>query len=110
MNMTELVAVFTTVGSESDAVRIAQACVERGLAACVQMSKIDSVYVWDGQLQQDAEIRLLLKTTAARYPELEAALRALHPYELPAIYALDVAKAEPAYAHWVAQSTSAQTC
>jgi periplasmic divalent cation tolerance protein len=104
--MSKLIAVVTTVATEDDARRIAKACVERRLAACIQLSHIASLYYWNGQLQEDREVRLLLKTTEARYGELESALRELHPYDLPAIYALEVNKADTAYASWVEQETT----
>ena len=72
-----LLAVFTTISTREDARRIAQALVERGLVACAQLSDIESVYRWDGTTQQEPEVRLMLKTTAARYEAVEAALRAL---------------------------------
>ena len=96
-----LVAVFTTVATREDARRIAQALVERGLVACAQLSDIESVYRWDGATQQEPEVRLMLKTAAARYEAVEAALRALHPYELPAIFAMPVSAASADYAAWV---------
>ncbi len=96
-----LLAVFTTVATREDARRIAQALVERGLVACAQLSDIESVYRWDGITQQEPEVRLMLKTCAARYQAVEAALRALHPYELPAIFAIPVSAASADYAAWV---------
>ena len=105
----KLLAVMTTVPTEALAREMARVCVARRLAACVQLSRIESIYRWEGDVQQEAEFRLMFKTTQACYDRLEAALRELHPYALPAIYALDVAKAEPAYAHWVDQSTAPQT-
>ncbi len=103
---TALLAVWTTVATREDAQRIAETCVRERLAACVQLSPIDSVYEWQGALQQEAEVRLLLKTTAGRYPALAQRLRQLHPYELPAIFALPVAEAASDYIAWV----EAQTC
>lgn len=99
--------VLTTVGKRVDADRLARSMVEQRLAACVHIEAIDSVYRWDGQLQQEAELRLLLKTTDATYPALEAALRREHPYTLPAIVALACARAEPEFAVWVAQECEA---
>lgn len=101
-----LLLVLTTVGTRADAERLARSMVEQRLAACAQISAVDSVYRWDGQLQQEAELRLLLKTTAAAYPALEAALRREHPYTLPAIVALACAQAEPEFAAWVAQESA----
>jgi periplasmic divalent cation tolerance protein len=96
-----LVAVLTTVGSRDDARRIAAALVRRRLAACAQISEIESVYRWQGQVQQDSEFRLLIKTTAARYAEVEAVIRELHAYELPQIVALPIDQAYAPYAEWV---------
>ena len=102
LHAARLLAVWTTVASEDDARRIARLCVEQRLAACVQWSRIDSCYEWKGALQQEAEIRIVLKTTHERYAALEAAVRQAHPYELPAIFAFDVAFASEAYRDWVA--------
>ncbi len=97
----------TTVGTRDDALRLARALVDQRLAACVQVSAIDSVYRWDGQVQQDAEHRLVIKTTSARLEAAEQAVRALHPYALPALHALPLQRVDPAYADWVAQETRA---
>ena len=97
----ELIVAVTTVETEDDAQAIAQALVGEGLAACVQIERIDSVYRWAGTVQQSAERRLLVKTTAERWPALQARIRELHPYELPAVYAWPVTHADAAYADWV---------
>jgi periplasmic divalent cation tolerance protein len=99
--MTGLVAVFTSVASVDDARRIAEALVQRKLAACVQISAIESFYAWQGAVQNDAEFRLVVKTTAARYAAVEAAIRELHGYELPQIVALPIDAAYAPYADWV---------
>jgi len=95
------IAVITTVASRDDARRIAQALVERRLAACAQISAIESLYHWDGTLQVDNEFRLLLKTVDTQYDAVERAIRELHPYELPAIYALPIDRIHAPYAAWV---------
>lgn len=97
--------VLTTVATRAQADALARALVQRRLAACAQISAIDSVYEWQGQLHAEAEQRLLLKTSAARYADLCAALRELHPYTLPAIVALPCAHAEAAFADWVRAQT-----
>jgi len=101
------IAVVTTVGSLDDARRIGRALVERRLAACAQIAPIESFYVWDGALCNDAEFRLLLKTTEARYAALEAAIREGHPYELPAIHAERLEPVYPPYAAWIERMTRA---
>lgn len=84
---------------------MAHAMVERRLAACAQITPIESVYRWQGRVEQAGEFRLLFKTRAALYAELEAAIRAMHPYELPAIHAVPTVQAFGPYADWVAGST-----
>jgi len=74
---TRPIAVVTTVASRDDARRLALALVERKLAACAQVSAIESIYPWKGVVQEEPEFRLLLKTTEARYAAIEAAIREL---------------------------------
>ena len=97
------IAVFTTVDSKEQARKIAAALVDRKLAACVQVSHIESFFTWQGQTQDEPEFRLMIKTVAERYAALEAALVELHPYELPAIYAVDLPQVYAPYAEWVAE-------
>ena len=99
-------AVVTTIDSRDRALAIARALVERRLAACVQLSEIESVYRWQGSIQQDREIRVLCKTTGERYAAVEAAIRELHPYELPAIHAVALDQVERAYGAWIAEEIS----
>jgi len=96
-----LIAVFTTVATREAARAMARAVVERKLAACAQISEIESFYTWNGQVQNEPEFRILFKTLATRYAELEAAIRELHDYELPAIHAVPVEHAFAPYAAWV---------
>jgi periplasmic divalent cation tolerance protein len=95
------IAVITTVASRDDARRIAKALVERRLVACAQISEIESLYHWDGALQDDPEFRLQLKTVDAQYDAVAQAIRELHPYDLPAIYALPVDRIDASYEQWV---------
>lgn len=100
----DLLAVHTTVARQDQADALARAAVEQGLAACVQTEAIRSTYRWQGEVACDDEVRLMFKTTRALYPALEALLRELHPYELPAIYALPVIAGTAEYANWVRSS------
>ena len=86
--------------------RIAEALVEERLAACVNLLPgLQSVYRWQGQVQRDAEVLLLVKTTRQRYPALQARLPQLHPYELPELLAVESVAGLPAYLQWVVEST-----
>ncbi len=93
--------VITTVGTAEDAQRLARQLVQEGLCTCAQIERIDSVYRWQGEVVQEPEWRILFKTGADRYPQVEQRLRALHRYELPAIYSLRPEQALPAFADWV---------
>jgi periplasmic divalent cation tolerance protein len=103
--LTEVLLVITTVATRADADRLARGMVDQRLAACAQISAIDSVYRWQGAVQAEGEFRLLFKTTARRWPALLAALRTQHPYELPAIVALPCSGALPEFADWVNAET-----
>jgi periplasmic divalent cation tolerance protein len=104
--MSSLIAVVTTVATIEDARDMARALVERKLVACAQIESIESFYEWDGQVNGEPEQRLLLKTTAERYAEVEAAIREMHGYALPAIYSLPVADAFGPYADWVTKGVA----
>ncbi len=80
--------------------------VEMRLAACVNiLAPCRSVYRWQGNVQEDGEIPLIIKTTVELYPALETYLRQRHPYDLPEIVALDISQGMPEYLSWVAEST-----
>lgn len=99
--------VITNLPDAASAQALAEALVDQGLAACVNMlSPCRSVYRWQGRIEDAEEIPLLIKTTTDRYPALEAAIRARHPYELPEIVAVRIEHGLPDYLAWVAAETS----
>lgn len=100
----EPIAVVTTVGSRDEAMAMAAALVERRLAACVQISEIDSVYMWAGEVRSEPELRLVIKTSFDIYDDVAAAIREQHSYELPAIHALRFDRIDAAYAGWIVDS------
>jgi periplasmic divalent cation tolerance protein len=101
----DLLAVYTTVATRDDACTIARALVERRLAACVQIEPIESFYRWQGEIVQEPEYRLLAKTTERGYAAVEAAIRDLHPYALPAIHAVGLEEVHAPYARWVIENS-----
>ena len=104
---TSVVVVLITVPDAASADRIAQALVEERLAACVsRVGPLRSTYRWKGAIESSDELLLLAKSTAARFDELAARVRALHPYELPEIVALPVAAGFLPYLDWVAKETA----
>ena len=103
----QIIAVVTTIDSEEGARRIAGQLVQRRLAACVQISAIESVYEWDGAVQRDNEQRLVIKTTTERYAAVETAILELHSYDLPAILAFETEAVFEPFADWVVENTTA---
>src|SRR5664279_4693076 len=107
MNTPEILMVITNLPDRASAERIADSLVTQGVAACVNiLSGCTSVYHWEGKLNHTEEVPLLIKATREAYPRLEAALRKLHPYELPELIALPVSTGLPEYLNWVVQETN----
>lgn len=99
---------FTNMPDAASAQALAEHLVAERLAACVNiLAPCRSVYRWRGAIENAEEVPVLLKTTAAGYPRLEAAIRARHPYELPEIVAVPISHALPAYLDWL---TAESTC
>ena len=101
--MSESVVIgLTTCPDEATAKGLAAALVQERLATCVnRVSGVASTYFWDGRLQDESEILLIIKTSAGRVGELQARLKALHPYELPELVVLPVIGGNEAYLQWV---------
>jgi periplasmic divalent cation tolerance protein len=99
--------VITNLPDRAAAERLADALVGKRLAACVNiLAPCRSIFRWKGEVQHDEEHPMLIKTTFERYPELEAEIRAQHPYELPEIVAVPIERGLPGYLAWVADETS----
>lgn len=106
----ETLLVITNLPDARSANALADALVEARLAACVNiLAPCRSVYRWQGKTENAEELPVLIKTTAARYAALEAAIRARHPYELPEIIAVPLERGLPEYLAWVAAETMEPT-
>jgi periplasmic divalent cation tolerance protein len=104
--MSEPLVILTNCPDEATADRIARSLVEQRLAACVnRLAPVHSTYRWQGAIEQAVEVPLLIKSTRERYPELEAAIRTLHPYSVPEILALPIAGGYAPYLRWVDDQT-----
>jgi periplasmic divalent cation tolerance protein len=102
--------VLTNLPDRAAAERLADALIGGRFAACVNiLAPCRSVYRWESAVQHDEEHPVLIKTTTERYAELEQAIRANHPYELPEIVAVPIERGLPAYLDWVAQETRPTT-
>lgn len=105
--MTDVLVVFVTVGNGDEAATIARTLVEEKLVACVNMiPQIRSLYWWKGEVCDDQEILLIMKTPRGMFEALQQRIRQLHSYEVPEIIALSVERGLPEYLQWVLRSTS----
>ena len=105
MKADEFGVMLTTVPDPETARRLARQLVEERLAACVQMSAIESFYRWEGRIADETETLLLIKTRAALFDALLRRIKELHPYTVPEIVALPFAAGHPPYLEWMAAST-----
>ncbi|MBK1691615.1 divalent-cation tolerance protein CutA [Ectothiorhodospira mobilis] len=104
--MSEPLLIITTLDDEARAREIAALLVERHLAACVTiLPAATSVYAWEGEIQEDAEHVLLIKSRAECYEALQEGLREEHPYELPEIIAVPITHGLEGYLHWIEDTT-----
>lgn len=101
----EAIVVLITAPSREEGSRLAEMLVGSRLAACVQlMPEMESVYHWQGAVHRDPEILLIVKTTRARFAELEQQVRALHSYQTPEIIALPIVESSALYLSWLVEN------
>jgi periplasmic divalent cation tolerance protein len=103
--MTDKRVVLTTAGSHEEARKIARGLVEQRLAACVNIVRpIDSVYRWQGKVEEAHEFLLIVKTTEAASERVQEAIREMHSYDLPECIVLPIAAGSEAYLKWIEES------
>ena len=104
----DAIIVFMTAANRAEATRLAEMLVESHLAACVQiLPEIDSIYLWKGNVERQAEVLLIAKTVKSRFAELEREVQALHSYETPEIVAVPMAACSAPYLEWLISVTKA---
>ncbi|ESQ74881.1 divalent-cation tolerance protein CutA [Asticcacaulis sp. AC402] len=99
--MTDIVTVSIACANDAEAQTIARLLVEQCLAGCVQFHPIHSTYIWQGAVESAAEIMLTAKTVTAKLPAIEAAVMAVHSYDVPEILAQPVVWCSESYAAWL---------
>jgi periplasmic divalent cation tolerance protein len=103
----EYVIVLTTLPGDADGFSFARTLVEERLAACVNLlAPMDSVYRWEGQVEQDTERQVIVKTSRERVVALWDRIRELHPYEVPEFVVLPITDGSDAYLRWLGESTT----
>jgi len=105
MAQPDYVIVLTTLPADADGAAFAQALVEGRLAACVNLLPImQSIYRWQGAVEQETERQVLIKTSRLRVPELWERVRDLHPYDVPEFVVLPIVDGSDAYLTWLGDS------
>lgn len=105
--MPDCLLCLTTCPDAKNAEQMARILVEERLAACVnRVPGVVSTYRWQGQIQNDAEVMLLIKTTRERFTGLRERLLQLSPYTTPELIALDITGGSPAYLDWIAREAA----
>ncbi len=105
--MTDKVVVVVTCGSSEEAERIARALVEARLAACVNiLGPIRSIYRWEGKLNDDQEVLLIIKTSRSLFDQVRRAVEKAHSYEVPEVICLPIIDGAPNYLNWLTDSVA----
>jgi periplasmic divalent cation tolerance protein len=108
--VTDKIVVLVTCGSKKEARKIAQALVERRLAACVQEIGVPvrSMYRWKGRVESANEVLLLIKSSRKRFSAVSTLVKKLHSYEVPEIIALNIADGSREYLDWITSNVRAK--
>ena len=95
--------VLVTASSQSEGEAIAQALLQFKLAACVNLVPIRSLYTWNGEVHNEAEWQLMIKTDLRNFSQIEAKVRELHSYEVPEVIALPIIMGSQPYLSWISE-------
>jgi periplasmic divalent cation tolerance protein len=104
--MSDAALVLVTVGSDEEASRIGKTVVQERLAACCNIiPRIQSIYWWKGEVCEEEEKLLIIKTRHELYTALQARIRQLHSYEVPEVICFPIDQGLPEYLRWIVEST-----
>lgn len=99
--------IYCTVPNEFSANLIASTLIDENLAACVNIvPSVTSVYKWEGTVQTDSELLLIIKTQQSKFEEIEKRIKELHENSIPEIIALPIIKGSEEYQNWIVKETS----
>lgn len=96
--------VLVTASSEKEAQKIAISLIEDKLAACVNVTKVNSFYTWENKINSEVEWQLIIKTDLDKFEALAEKIEKLHSYEVPEIIALPIVKGSQTYFNWIKEN------
>lgn len=102
--MTNCSIIITTTDDLKVAKNIAEKLVDKNLAKCVWRDEINSTYEWEGKIVTDSEYRLFIKSTKAKYKDIEAIIKELHNYDLPGIIEIDITNGSKEFLSWIKET------
>jgi periplasmic divalent cation tolerance protein len=95
--------IFVTASSRREGEAIAETLLSSKLVACVTLLPVHSIYTWKGEVRNDEEWQLLIKSELDQFPAIEAKIRDIHSYEVPEIIALPILAGSPPYLSWISE-------
>ncbi|ACI20978.1 MULTISPECIES: divalent-cation tolerance protein CutA [Thermodesulfovibrio] len=102
----DYIVVLITAPNEDEAVKISKILVEEKLAACVNILKdIRSIYFWQGKIEDEQEVLMIVKTKSELFEELEKKVKSLHSYTVPEIIGIKIKKGSESYLNWISEVT-----
>ena len=102
----DFIVILVTTSSEEEGRKIAQALIEKRFAACVNLIKdLESIYRWKGEISDEKEVLMMIKTRKKLFRSVEDEVRKLHSYEVPEIIALPIISGSKDYLYWIDSET-----
>ena len=108
--MTDKVMILVTSSNRRECRKIARHLVKARLAACVNITQpVESIYRWEGKVEEEKEFLLVIKSTRDLFPEIRKAILTLHTYGVPEVICLPIVDGSQAYLHWLGESVKQPT-
>lgn len=103
--MKNLIVIYTTCSSKKEAEKISQVLLEKKLAACCNIFKINSLFFWKGKLEKVGEWAIFIKTKKKLFKEIKKTIKKIHSYSLPCIISFPIENGEKDFLNWIVKST-----
>ncbi|MEK6865456.1 MAG: divalent-cation tolerance protein CutA [Thermoproteota archaeon] len=101
-----LIIIISTYPNKNSITKIANELVKNKIAACVNITKISSIYSWQGKIEKTSEYLALFKTTQKNKKSLKEKIKATHPYDIPEIAEINITSINKSYLKWLVESTT----